>query len=242
VQKIFDDLKETIISYVRKQIFEDRTLSPGSRLNEREIARDLNISRAPIREAFKELEAQGFIVSIKYKGWFVADLSEEEIIEINTIRTLLEHSLFETAIRCNSFCEADLLSAVQLNDELGEIAKGEDSANKVYRFLEKEMEFHTQLHALAKEHCLWTRRLLVNLSYQIRLSFIGWLYKYGYMQHSFEIHNAMLECLEAKDLEGLQHLLFLRLDRQRSLEKEGKSTYPGSRKPIPPALPREVKA
>ena len=69
MQKIFDDLKETIISYVRKQIFEDRTLSLGSRLNEREIARDLNISRAPIREAFKELEAQGSIVSIKYKGW-----------------------------------------------------------------------------------------------------------------------------------------------------------------------------
>lgn len=215
-----EDLKDVIIGHVRKQIFEERALSPGSQINEREIARALNISRAPVREAFKELEAQGFLVSIKYKGWFVADPSEEEILEINTIRTLLEHSLFETAIKRASFSEADLLPAEQINHELGEIAKEKNSIEKVYCFLEKEMEFHMQLHALAKDHCLWTRKLLTNLSYQIRLSFVGWLYKYGYMQHSFQTHRAMLDCLRAKDLEGLRRLLSQRLSRQRNLEKD----------------------
>lgn len=231
MDKFVDDLKETIIAYVRKQIFEDRVLSPGSQLNEREIARVLNISRAPIREAFKELEAQGFIVAIKYRGWFVAKLSQEEIVEVNTIRTILEHSLFETAIRQSSFCEADLLPAERANFELGEIAREEVGINRVYSFMEKEMEFHMQLHALARENCLWTRKILTNLSYQIRLSFIDWLYEDGYMQHSFETHSAMLKCLRERDLDGLQRLLSQRLARQCRIGENGQEACRGAERP-----------
>ncbi len=109
-----EDLKEKVTNYIREQIFERRTLHPGSKLKERELSRILNISRAPVREAFKELEEQGFITSIKYKGWFIADFSDEEAIEINSIRNLLEYSLFEKAIKTNSFTDADLLEAMKL--------------------------------------------------------------------------------------------------------------------------------
>ena len=209
-----EDLKEKVTNYIREQIFERRTLHPGSKLKERELSRILNISRAPVREAFKELEEQGFITSIKYKGWFIADFSDEEAIEINSIRNLLEYSLFEKAIKTNSFTDADLLEAMKLNEELKIIAEREDSIDKIYLFMEKEMEFHMSLYSIAKKHYIWTQKLLKNLSYQIRLSFVDHLYKYGYMEYSIGVHELMLQAIKKKDLSELKVIFSKRSNRE----------------------------
>ena len=93
-----ENLKDIAIDYIRERIFEQRTLRCGEQVNERELSRTLCLSRAPIREALKELEEQGLIVSVKYKGWFVADFREEDILEINRLRTLLEHNILEAVV------------------------------------------------------------------------------------------------------------------------------------------------
>lgn len=207
------DLKDRVTNYLREQVFERRTLRPGSRFNERELSRTLNISRAPVREALKELEEQGFVTSIKYKGCFIADFSEEEAMEVNAIRNLLEYALFEKAIKKSSFVDADLLEAAQVNEELKLIAEKEDSEDKVYHFLEKEMQFHMNLYRIAKNHYVWTQKLLKNLSYQIRLSFIDHLHKYGYMNYSVGIHDLILQALRKKDLLELKEIFSKRLER-----------------------------
>ena len=54
-----ENLKDIAIDYIRERIFEQRTLRCGEQVNERELSRTLCLSRAPIREALKELEEQG---------------------------------------------------------------------------------------------------------------------------------------------------------------------------------------
>jgi DNA-binding GntR family transcriptional regulator len=65
-------------------------LVPGSRLNESELSRQLQVSRAPIREALHQLQEQGLVVHHPRRGMFVVSLSDDDIQKINHLRVLLE--------------------------------------------------------------------------------------------------------------------------------------------------------
>ena len=219
MQEMSDDLIRVVIDYIRQQIFENKTLTPGDKVSERELSRALNISRAPVREALRELEEQGFIVSIKYRGWYVPDFSEKEAVEINSIRTLLEVFLFETAIRTNCYRDEDLRQAELLNEELQALEKEEDGPGKVYHFLEKELEFHLSLYAIAKDHCVLAQKLLKNISYQIRLSlsYTDNLHRQGFMEYSTRVHKSMIHYLKERDFDSLRQMLLRRLDRNKDI-------------------------
>lgn len=63
---------------------------PGDRLNESQIARELNISRIPVREALSQLQEQGLVQNRERRGMFVTDISAEEVLQILALRLLLE--------------------------------------------------------------------------------------------------------------------------------------------------------
>src|SRR5437868_7755388 len=65
-------------------------LKPGARLNEKELAQQLNMSRVPLREALKILEAQGIVESIPHRGSRIALFGEERIRHIIETRIALE--------------------------------------------------------------------------------------------------------------------------------------------------------
>ena len=219
MQGISDDLIRLVIDHIRQQIFESKTLTPGDKVSERELSRVLNISRAPVREALRELEEQGFITSVKYRGWYVPDFTEEEAVEINSIRTLLELYLFEMAIRTNCYTDEDLARAESLNDELELLEREEDGSGKVYRFLEKELEFHLSLYAIAKGHCVLAQKLLKNIGYQIRLSlsYTDNLHRQGFMEYSIHVHKLMIQYLKERDFESFRRMLSRRLDRNKDI-------------------------
>ena len=80
-QLVYNRLKARIIS---------GELKPGSRLLEAELAEQMNISRAPIREAFNMLEKDGFTKIIPRRGAIVSEITEEDIFAIWEFRLLLE--------------------------------------------------------------------------------------------------------------------------------------------------------
>jgi DNA-binding GntR family transcriptional regulator len=82
-------LKEQIVRLVRGAILSGK-IKTGQRLNESELARDLGLSRIPVREALQQLQEQGLVVDIPRRGKFVVDLSEEQIQKINSLRIILE--------------------------------------------------------------------------------------------------------------------------------------------------------
>ena len=74
---------------VREAIFRG-DMAPGSHLSEVDLSEQLGVSRAPIREALLQLEAEGIVELVPNKGAFVRGLSYKEVEEIYTTRSLLE--------------------------------------------------------------------------------------------------------------------------------------------------------
>ena len=63
---------------------------PGMRLNESQIARELNISRIPVREALSQLQEQGLVQNRERRGMFVTHIGPQEVEQIFALRFLLE--------------------------------------------------------------------------------------------------------------------------------------------------------
>ncbi|MFE0698815.1 GntR family transcriptional regulator [Streptomyces sp. NPDC058872] len=74
-------------------------LKPGDPIRQEALAARFEVSRVPLREALKALEAEGLVVHHVHRGYFVAELSVEDLEEIYRIRELLETEAVRTAVR-----------------------------------------------------------------------------------------------------------------------------------------------
>lgn len=93
-----DTLKERSISLLSDAILSGR-LKPGERLNESHLAQELQVSRAPIREALQRLQEQGLVVSVPRRGMFVVSLEPDDVQKINSLRVILEAEALRLAQR-----------------------------------------------------------------------------------------------------------------------------------------------
>src|SRR3954453_4016874 len=82
-------LSALVLRTLREAIVEGR-LAPGEAVVEAQLSRQLGVSRAPLREALRSLESEGLIVSVPWRGAFVAPLTERGVTELQTFRRLLE--------------------------------------------------------------------------------------------------------------------------------------------------------
>jgi DNA-binding GntR family transcriptional regulator len=74
---------------LKESIYRGR-LRPGQRIVERELARRMGVSRIPLRESLIRLETEGLVRSVPYSATFVEDLSPHDMLEIYSMRLLLE--------------------------------------------------------------------------------------------------------------------------------------------------------
>jgi DNA-binding GntR family transcriptional regulator len=63
---------------------------PGDWLNESQIARELNITRNPVREARSQLQEQGLLQNRERGAMFVTNIGPEEVLQISSLRIILE--------------------------------------------------------------------------------------------------------------------------------------------------------
>lgn len=82
-------LRHDVLELVTAAIFRG-TIKAGERLNETRIARELGLSRAPIREALLRLQEQGMVINNPRRGMFVIHLEDSDVDKINGLRVLLE--------------------------------------------------------------------------------------------------------------------------------------------------------
>jgi len=87
--QVADALRELILSGDYAQ---------GEQLRQDDVAKKLGVSRIPVREAFQQLEAEGLVVNVPYKGAIVSRLTVDEINEYFDIRASLESDLLARAI------------------------------------------------------------------------------------------------------------------------------------------------
>jgi len=89
-------LGEKVYSYLRSAIVSGK-FPPEGRLVEQEIARELGVSRTPVREALHQLEREGLIEHFPNRGFTVIGESESEVAEIFEIRSILEGYILRVA-------------------------------------------------------------------------------------------------------------------------------------------------
>lgn len=82
-------LRSHVVRMLRADILAGK-YRPGDRLNESQIARELNISRIPVREALSQLHEQGLVMNRERRGMFVTHLGDDEVQQINSLRIVLE--------------------------------------------------------------------------------------------------------------------------------------------------------
>jgi DNA-binding GntR family transcriptional regulator len=116
-------------------------LKPGQRLNEFWLARDIGVSRPPLREAIRVLEQEGLIECFPRRGCFVRTLSGQDILEVYTVRYALEALAAELLIDRNDPEAIDELES----DLLGVEPDTADLADRI----DKDIEFHRALVRLS---------------------------------------------------------------------------------------------
>jgi len=82
--------------HLRAAIVENR-YPPGHRLVEQQLAAELGLSRTPVREALRKLEAEGLVVSERNRGAMVRPLSSTEVVDLYGLRIKLESYAVELA-------------------------------------------------------------------------------------------------------------------------------------------------
>ncbi len=93
-QEEFEEIKNTSLGklvrdYLLNQIMSG-TLSPGQALSEPELVEQMKVSRVPVREALRELESMGLVVSRKHSGAYIRELSEDEVRDLYQFRALMD--------------------------------------------------------------------------------------------------------------------------------------------------------
>ena len=82
-------LREVIRDAVRNRIFEGQ-YTPGSRLVERDLAAEFNVSRLPVREALRMLQQEGLVTEPATRGSVVASLDADQVEDLFSVRIALE--------------------------------------------------------------------------------------------------------------------------------------------------------
>jgi DNA-binding GntR family transcriptional regulator len=73
-------------------------LRPGTPLHQEQLARQYGVSRSPLREALRQLEAEGYVDYPPNRGAVVATMTKVDVQEVVEIRTLLETALIRAAV------------------------------------------------------------------------------------------------------------------------------------------------
>ena len=82
-------IREQVYKILRDDICQG-VYAPGTRLQEVELAENLNVSRSPVREALRQLSADGLLLEIPNKGVYVKEFTVKDIEEIYDLRVMLE--------------------------------------------------------------------------------------------------------------------------------------------------------
>lgn len=121
-------------------------LAPGSRLREAEIAERLSVSRTPVREAIRRLEAEGLVDHLPRSGAIVRQLDYSETMELYEMRTVLEGTAARLAARAAS--DVELEELVAINDEM------RSSDGQPERLFLLNRQFHRRLLDAARNRFL----------------------------------------------------------------------------------------
>ncbi len=128
-----DQIREALVARIL-----DGTYPAGTQLKELTLAREFNVSQAPIREALRELEGSGLVMSERFRGTRVRGADFEEMRESYELRTMLEVRAVQIAAPYTPQLLADLDQYLR---EMDASLKNDDQE----RYIDHALRFHRRL-------------------------------------------------------------------------------------------------
>ncbi len=181
-------LKSKGVEILTEAIFSGK-IKPGERLNESQLSRELQISRAPIREALQQLQEQGLVVNHARRGMFVFSLESEDIQKINSVRLILE-------AECLRLARANLTapSEAKLIQILERLERSESASPNIRARL--DFEFHRAIWATTGNEYL--ERTLTSLSGPLFAHSVLRIMKSEKIRHIIYSHRPLVSFIQGK--------------------------------------------
>ena len=182
-----DSIRDALVSRIL-----DGTYAPGERLIELNLAREFNVSQAPVREALRELEASGLVESQRYRGTRVSAPQPADLKEAFEMRAVLEERAAQLAVPCSSDTLAFLEEVLRKMHAAAAAGNASAYAREVVHFHRKVVEASGNRVFL---HTWDALQLEVHMQ-------IAALHVNSALPHYAQAHDAILHALRAGD--GIQ--------------------------------------
>lgn len=194
-------LREGIYLYLRDAIIKQK-IKPNERLQENNIAKELNVSKTPIREAFLKLHSEGYITLDAHRSVTVKPISYSELIEIYQVMSVLDG--FASSLALKKMEQSFLKDLQELTKKMESFYKKE--------MIEEYLDFNAQIHSLIWETSgnKYLNISIYNAQNQMlryrkeRLSFYS---KPGIMQKSIRSHIKILKAFMTSDNDNIEKIV-----------------------------------
>jgi DNA-binding GntR family transcriptional regulator len=198
---------ETAYAVLREAIVTN-ALKPGTRLRADDLAKKLGVSKTPVREALRKLQAEDLIAVEAGNALTVKSISEEQLIEIYYTREALEGMAARLAAENAGQIELAKLRAIQ--DEM----KAPGATGNVRQLRQLSGEFQLAVFRAARNHTIY--RLLEHLQEKIRQFGGSTLTRPGRAKEVIAYAKALVAAVEKRDGNAAEKIA--RANRRRTLE------------------------
>ncbi|WP_121609791.1 GntR family transcriptional regulator [Mesobacillus foraminis] len=186
-------------------------LEPGTKISEKEIAEQLNVSRTPVREAFMKLAQEELLDIIPQSGTIVSRINLEHVEEGRFIREVLEKEI--VALACKAF-PGDYRFKLESNIVMQDLCVEQKNILKLF---ELDEEFHQILFFGCKKGRTWKMLQLLNSHFN-RLRILR-LQSNSDWDHIISQHKLIYQLIVNKDEEQAvkvmeQHLRLVVIEKE----------------------------
>ncbi len=190
----------TVYQQLKEQILH-LDLPPGSAISETDTASQYNVSRTPVRDAFKALEMEGLLEIQPHVGTYVSLIDLNEISDILYMREVLEQAVLKDLSM--HFTQAQLLKFnIILENQKNLLSSDLDDITLGREFIKSDNEFHSSLFELAGKKNIWIFLSMVNQQYERFRTFINRTGKDN-LASLYEEHTLILDAISNRDLDTL---------------------------------------
>ena len=199
-------LSNSLLGKLQKDILTGR-LKPGDKLTEQELCKAYGVSRTPVREALRQLEADGLVENILNRGAFVVGMSEQDYEDMFELRKAYEVQAVKWAIERITEEEMDRL------EETFEFMEFYTLRNDIDKMLTINSGFHQVIYEASHNRML--KKLLSSYQNYLKYKGIESAYDDDYLTTVLEEHRAIFKAFKDKDVKAGTLAMEMHIDRAR---------------------------